>query len=61
MYLIIPNNFIKKLNEYPGFNGVFTRPVLKVGPGSYLGDIASILKYTLECNPVPAPECKQKG
>lgn len=26
------------LKLYPGFNGQFTRPILKVGPGSYIGN-----------------------
>lgn len=25
------------LKLYPGFNGQFTRPVLKIGPGSFIG------------------------
>ena len=28
-----------KLNAYPGFNGQFTRPVLRIGPGSYLSGV----------------------
>ena len=27
------------LNAYPGFNGQFTRPVLKIGPGSFLTSV----------------------
>ncbi len=50
-----------QLNLYPGFNGQFTRPVLKIGVGSFLNEPADILKYAIACNPKPTPECKKKG
>jgi hypothetical protein len=49
------------LNIYPGFNGQFTRPVVRVGVTSFLGTAAELLKYALECNPAPAPDCVKSG
>lgn len=47
------------LKLYPGFNGQFTRPVLKIGPGSFIGTPEDIQKYAISCNPLPEPDCKK--
>ncbi|CAD8123997.1 unnamed protein product [Paramecium sonneborni] len=47
------------LKLYPGFNGQFTRPVLKIGPGSFIGSPEDVQKYALSCNPLPEPDCKK--
>lgn len=49
------------LSTYPGFNGQFTRPTLKVGPGAHLKEQADLQKYALSCNPKPSPDCKKAG
>jgi hypothetical protein len=49
------------LKIYPGFNGQFTRPVVKVGYGSFINDADGLKKYAVKCNPQPGPDCTRKG
>lgn len=46
--LVIGGN---ELDKYPGFNGQFTRPVIRIGSGSYFGNVEAIEKGGLKCNP----------
>jgi hypothetical protein len=43
--------------NYPGFNGQFARPILRVGEGAYLGKTEEFTKYARKCNPAPGPDC----
>lgn len=45
------------LRKYPGFNGLFTRPVIKLGSGAFLERPTHLLSYAKECNPMPEPDC----
>ena len=43
--------------NYPGFNGQFSRPILRVGEGAYLETHDDLDIYARKCNPPPPPDC----
>ena len=43
--------------NYPGFNGQFSRPILRVGEGAFLGTHEDLQLYARQCNPPPPPDC----
>jgi hypothetical protein len=40
-------------NNFRGFNGQFSSPVLRIGKGSFLYDEDELAKFTIACNPKP--------
>jgi hypothetical protein len=44
-------------SNYPGFNGQFSRPVLRMGQGSFMNDFASLASFSMSCNPLPEVDC----
>jgi hypothetical protein len=43
--------------NYPGFNGQFSRPILRVGEGAFLGNTSDLAAFATTCNPPPPPDC----
>lgn len=50
-----------KDETYPGFSGQFSRPVLRLGYGTFFSSEQEVLNYVLSCNHVPQPDCQAKG
>lgn len=49
-----------KLDIYPGFNGIFAKPVLRIGSGSFLANEDELQQYSQACNHVPVMTCPLK-
>lgn len=48
-------------DQYPGFNGQFSQPVLRLGAGSFLKTQEEFKFFTMKCNPRPKPLCFVKN
>lgn len=46
--------------NYPGFNGQFTRQVVKVGQGAFFDSAEDVITYAKQCNPKPGKDCTEK-